>query len=254
MFIDTHLHLSNSEGVMPEEFIDNAKKACVDYLVLSCCDIASIKEGLEFVEKYDNLFLSIGFHPEIVNDIVDGDYDYLREVIANCSKVVAIGEIGLDYHYDKSRMEEQKNMFRKQLDIAKEFDLPVVIHTRDAIQDTYDILKEYSLNGVIHCYSGSCEMADKFIKLGYYLGIGGVVTFNNSKLYQVVERVGLTNILLETDSPYLAPVPYRGSVNESKNIPVIAKKVSEILNIEIDEVANITTSNAIKLFDLDIKK
>lgn len=253
MFIDTHLHLSNNEGIEPNKFIENAKNAGISYLILSCCDKNSIIEGVEFVKKYDNLFLSIGFHPEFASEIVESDYDWLREIISSCPKVVAIGEIGLDYHYGKDKTEEQKTVFRRQLDIANEFNLPVVIHTRDAIQETYDILSEYSLNGVIHCYSGSIEMAEKFIKLGYFLGIGGVVTFSNSKLYQVVKNVGLSNILLETDSPYLSPVPYRGKVNESKNILIIAKRVSEILDVSLEKVADITTENAVKLFDLNLK-
>lgn len=253
MFIDTHLHLSYNEGVHPKEYIENAKYSDVAYLILSCCSKESILEGLELIKEYDNLFLSIGFHPEVVSEITSEDYKWLKDIVSTCCRVVAIGEIGLDYYWEKEQKELQKEMFRKQLDIAKELELPVVIHTRDAIQDTYDILSEYNLKGVIHCYSGSVEMAEKFIKLGYFLGIGGVVTFSNSKLYQVVEKVGLSNIVLETDSPYLSPVPYRGKVNESKNIPIIAEKIGEILDIKIDDVARVTTANAVKLFDLNIK-
>ena len=253
MFIDTHLHLSYHDGINPKEYIENAKNAGVPYLVLSCCDKKSIIEGLQLIREYDNLFLSIGFHPEVVGEIIQEDYNWLKEIALSCPRVVAIGEIGLDYHWEKEKSELQKEMFRAQLDIAKDLKLPVVIHTRDAIQDTYDILSKYCLRGVIHCYSESKEMAERFIKLGYLLGIGGVVTFSNSKVYQVVESVGLSNIVLETDSPYLSPVPYRGKVNESKNIPIIANRISEILNISIDEVARITTTNAIKLFDLNIK-
>ena len=253
MFIDTHLHLSYNGGVNPKEYIENAKDSDVPYLILSCCDKNSIIEGLKLIKEYDNLFLSIGFHPEVVSEITSEDYKWLKDIVSNCPRVVAIGEIGLDYYWEKEKKELQKEMFKKQLDIAKELELPVVIHTRDAIQDTYDILSEYNLKGVIHCYSGSVDMAEKFIKLGYLLGIGGVVTFSNSKLYQVVEKVGLSNIVLETDSPYLSPVPYRGKVNESKNIPIIAEKIGEILDIKIDDVARVTTANAIKLFDLNIK-
>lgn len=253
MFIDTHLHLSYNDGINPKEYIENAKNAGVSYLVLSCCDKESIMEGIKLVKEYDNLFLSIGFHPEVVSKITSEDYKWLRDVAISCKSVVAIGEIGLDYHWESENKELQKEMFRMQLNIAKELDLPVVIHTRDAIQDTYDILSEYCLRGVIHCYSGSKEMAEKFIDLGYFLGIGGVITFSNSKLYHVLEEIGLSNIVLETDSPYLSPVPYRGKVNESKNIQIIANRISEILNVSIDEVARITTTNAIKLFDLNIK-
>jgi len=253
MYIDTHLHLSYNEGVNPKEFIENAKSVGVSYLILSCCDKKSILEGLELIKQYDNLFLSIGFHPEFVAEVELEGYVWLKDIASSCNRVVAIGEIGLDYYWEKEKVVEQKILFRRQLDIAKELCLPVVIHTRDAIQDTYDILSEYSLKGVIHCYSGSIEMAERFVELGYILGIGGVVTFSNSKLYQVVERVGLSNIVLETDSPYLSPVPYRGKVNESKNIPIIAEKIGQILGISVNDVGKTTTFNAIKMFDLNIK-
>ena len=252
MFIDTHLHLSEKEGICPDQFIQNASQSGVDYLILSCCDKESIVEGLSFLEKYDCLFLSVGFHPEYAKDITDQDILWLKEVIEQNDRVVAIGEIGLDYHWDSTQKEVQKKLFRIQLSIAEEKSLPVVIHTRDAIQDTYDILREYSLSGVIHCYSGSVEMAARFIQLGYLLGIGGVVTFSNSKLYEVVKSVGLSHIVLETDSPYLAPVPYRGKINESQYIPVIAEKVAEILNTSLDEVAQTTTQNACSVFDLPL--
>jgi len=252
MFIDTHLHLSEKEGVEPSEFINHAKQAGVSYFILSCCDRESILEGLSLVNQYDFIFLSIGFHPENADDISKQDLKWLEDIIQHCSKVVAIGEIGLDYHWNKENKEAQKWLFREQLELAKKYSLPIVVHTRDAIQETYDILKEYSLKGDIHCYSGSIEMAQQFIGLGYYLGIGGVVTFTNSKLYQVVESVGLDHLLLETDSPYLSPVPYRGSVNESKNVPIIALKVADILGVSLGEVAEATTRNACSLFDLPI--
>lgn len=253
MFIDTHLHLSYKEGVNPDIFIQNATSANVNRLVVSCCDKESILEGLELVKQFDNVFLTVGFHPEFTDSINDDDLEWLKEIAKTCSKVVGIGEIGLDFHYVKDNVEEQKSLFKKQLEIACELDLPVVIHTRDSIQATFDILKNYSLCGSIHCYSGSVEMAREFIKLGYYLGIGGVVTFSNSKLFEVVEEVGLSSILLETDSPYLAPVPYRGKINESKNIPIIAERIANILSVSSEEVARVTTENACSLFDFENK-
>lgn len=253
MFIDTHLHLSEAEGIFPDLFIQNAQAVGVSYFILSCCSKESILEGLSLLKKYDCLFLSVGFHPEYVQDITDEDILWLQEVIHSCNRIVAIGEIGLDYYWDKTFREEQKLLFQKQLDIANLLGLPVVIHSRDAIGDTYDILRQYSLKGVIHCYSGSIEMARKFVDLGYYLGIGGVVTFSNSKLYQVVEDIGLEHLLLETDSPYLAPVPYRGKVNESKYIPIIAEKIAIILHKDVAEVSQVTTMNACRLFDLKIE-
>ena len=157
----------------------------------------------------------------------------------------------MDYHYGKENRDEQIILFKKQLDLASELNLPVVIHSRDATKDTVDILKKYSLNGVIHCFSGSLEIAKEYIKMGFLLGIGGVVTFKNSKLPLVVREIPLESIVLETDSPYLTPTPYRGSVNSSKYIPIIAEKIAEIKEISTSEVASVTTNNALKLFDLD---
>lgn len=253
MFIDTHLHLSEKEGVRPDLFIQNAKEAGVSYLILSCCDKESIIEGIELSKKYDCIFLSVGFHPEFASSITNEDIVWLRSILDTCPKIVAVGEIGLDYHYGRDHLNAQQKLFETQLELAKECQLPVVIHTRDAIQDTFDTLKKYPLKGVIHCYSGSTEMAREFIKLGYFLGIGGVFTFSNSKLYEVVMNVGLEHIILETDSPYLAPSPYRGSVNESKNIPIIADAVSKVLHVSLEKVGEVTTQNACCLFDLKIK-
>jgi len=176
----------------------------------------------------------------------------LENIIQSSKRIVAIGEIGLDYYWHKDNKEKQRDVFHKQLKLAEKYNLPVVIHSRDSIGEVYEILKEYSLCGVIHCFSGSKEMADNFVKLGYMIGIGGVLTFKNSKLYQVVESLPLESILLETDSPYLSPEPFRGKVNESRNIPIIAEKVAEIKGLSLETVEKITTDNAIRMFDLDI--
>lgn len=248
MFIDTHTHLSCNYGTNPSEYIKNAKDVLVNKIIISCCDKESIKEGLELIKKFDNLYMTIGFHPSEVNNINDLDIKNLESIIINNPKIVGIGEIGLDYYWEKDNKEKQQEIFIKQLELANKLNFPVVIHSRDAIQDTYDILKKYNLNGDIHCFSGSIEMAKKFIDLGYFLGIGGVITFKNNKLSDVIKEIGLDNLVLETDSPYLSPD--RGKINESKNIPVIAEKISEILNIKMEDVMKITTNNAIKLFDL----
>lgn len=254
MFIDTHAHLSYSFGVNPPVFISNANNAGVEKIIVSCCDKESILEGLELIEKFNNIYLTVGFHPENAGrqdnagNVCDEDLLWLEDIVSNCSKVVGIGEIGLDYYWVKDNKDEQKDLFIKQLEIAKKFNLPLVIHSRDSIQDTYDILSKYDLKGDIHCFSGSSEMAKKFIELGYVIGIGGVVTFSNSKLYEVVKEIGLDNIVLETDSPYLSP--FRGRNNESCNIPIIAEKISEVLDVSVEEVRDITTRNANRLFDL----
>lgn len=248
MFIDTHLHLVN-EDYNISDVIDRAKDAGVNYLVVSGSDLVDNRLNVGLLDKYDNVFLSVGYHPSCVNDVKQSDLDYLEELII-LKKVVAIGEIGLDYHYGKDDRERQIELFRYQLDLASRYDLPVVIHTRDAFLDTYNILSEYNLSGVIHCFSGSLEVAHKYLSLGYYLGIGGVVTFKNSKLKDVVREIGLDKVVLETDSPYLSP--YRGEVNEPCNVRVIALFLSELLGVSLDDVSLVTTGNACRLFDLDV--
>lgn len=253
MFIDTHMHIGYDFGTSPDLFIKNAIDNDVQILIASFCEKDDLIFSTEFVDKYKNLYASVGYHPEVANKIVEKDYEILEEMIKKNPKIVAIGEIGLDYYWEKDNKEKQREVFRRQLKLAEKLQLPVIIHSRDSINETYEILKEFpKVKGIIHCFSGSLEMARKFIDLGYVLGIGGVVTFKNSKLYQVIEQIPLTSIVLETDSPYLSPEPVRGSTNESKNIPYIAQKIADIYNVPISEVSKITTESVSKLFDLSI--
>ena len=249
MYIDTHCHLSYEDYDDIDKVIKDNLEAGVNKIIISGCTKDSINESLELSSKYDGVYVTIGFHPSEAPITTDEDLSFLEKSLDN-NKVVGIGEIGLDYHYGKEDIELQKDLFIKQLNLAVKYKLPVVIHSRDATLDTINILKEYNLKGDIHCFSGSLETAKEYISMGYYLGIGGVVTFKNSNLPNVIKEIGLSNILLETDSPYLAPDPYRGSKNSSKYIPIIASKLSEILNLEVSDVAKITTSNACDLFDL----
>lgn len=246
MLIDSHCHLDQYENI--DKVIDNAINNNVKYLIASGSEKADNEFNMNLIDKYDNLFFSYGFHPYEAGKISAKDLNKLEEYIKQ-DKVIAIGEIGLDYHYGKDTMEDQKKIFRQQLDIATKYNMPVVIHTRDAFLDTYNILKEYNLKGVIHCFSGSVETAKEFISLGYYLGIGGVVTFQNSNLKDVVKELGISNVILETDSPYLSPI--RGQKNEPANIKIIAEYLSELLNVTLDEVAQKTTENVISLFNID---
>ena len=252
MFIDTHMHIGDDFGVQPDLYVKNASDAQVEVLIASFCEKDDIMLSTKFVEKYKNLYACIGYHPEVSNKIVEKDYEILEEMVKNNPKIVAIGEIGLDYYWNKDNKDKQRKVFCKQLEIAEKLKLPVVIHSRDSINETYEILKKYKVSGVIHCFSGSLEMAKKFISLGFLLGIGGVVTFKNSKLFEVIEKLELTNIVLETDSPYLTPEPNRGKTNESSNIFYIAQKIAEIKSISLENVAKITTENAIRTFDLPI--
>lgn len=252
MFIDTHCHIDSS--VSGDVYIKNAYSANVKGLIFSFCNQDCYQAGIEFLDKYPDVFVSLGFHPEDADNITDKDLHCLDEVLVFSSRIVAIGEIGLDYYWRKDNKEKQRDLFQKQLDLAVKHQMPVVIHCRDAIQELYDILSQYKgkVKGVIHCFSGSYEMARAFIELGFVLGIGGVFTFKNSKLYQVVEKIPLSSIVLETDSPYLTPEPHRGEMNESKYIPLIAEKIAQIKGISLSEVEKITTDNAKRVFDLPI--
>lgn len=252
MFIDTHCHIDSS--VSGDVYIKNAYSANVKGLIFSFCNQDCYQAGIEFLDKYPDVFVSLGFHPEAADVITDKDLQCLDEVLVSSSRIVAVGEIGLDYYWRKDNKEKQRDLFQKQLDLAVKHQMPVVIHCRDAIQELYDILSQYKgkVKGVIHCFSGSYEMARAFIELGFVLGIGGVLTFKNSKLYQVVEKLPLSSIVLETDSPYLTPEPHRGEMNESKYIPLVAEKIAQIKGISLSEVEKITTDNAKRVFDLPI--
>ena len=247
MLIDSHCHLDEENDI--ESVIKRAKEAGVNYLIVSGSNFEDNAFNMKIIAKYNNLFASVGFHPSMASMVNDTDFDYLESLIRN-EKVVAIGEIGLDYHYGKDDENKQKILFKKQLDLAKKYNLPVVIHTRDAFLDTYNILKEYDLRGVIHCFSGSLEVAKQYLDLGYYLGIGGVVTFKNSKLKDVISEIGIDRVVFETDSPYLSPI--RGEHNEPANVKLVCEFVSKLLNISFDDAANITFNNAKSLFNLNI--
>ena len=250
MFIDTHCHLSYDDYDDISLVVRQNVEAGIDKMIISGCTRSSIEESIKITEEYKNIYLTIGYHPSEARFTNTDDLKYLEEQIKSNKKIVGIGEIGLDYHYGKEDIVEQKELFEKQLKLAEKYNLPVVIHTRDATFDTIEILKKYPrVRGDIHCFSGSVETARIYISLGYMLGIGGVLTFKNSNLYKVVENVGLDHIILETDSPYLTPVPHRGEKNSSKYIPLIAKRIAEILDVSIEEVSKKTLANTYKLFD-----
>lgn len=250
MFIDTHCHLSKDDYDDIDLVIKENKEAGISKMIISGCSKESIVESIEIAERYDNVYVTLGFHPSEVDSVDDNLLLQLVRYL-EYEKVVGLGEIGLDYYYGKDNKLEQISLFEKQLKIAEERHIPVVIHSRDATEDTIKCLEKYNVTGVIHCFSGSVETADIYIKMGFKLGIGGVVTFTNSKLYEVVEAVGLQNIVLETDSPYLTPMPFRGKKNSSKYIPLIAEKIANVCDVSIEEVEKITTLNASNLFDLD---
>ena len=249
MFIDTHCHLSYEDYDDIDFIIKENRLAGVSKIIVSGCSERWIEESLLLAEKYEDVYVTLGYHPSEVDNVNDELLEILKEKLLH-EKVVGLGEIGLDYYYGKDNKEKQLYLFEKQLKIAEDMGLVVVIHSRDATEDTIKLLKKYNVKGVIHCFSGSVETARIYVKMGYKLGIGGVVTFKNSKLYEVVEDVGLQNIVLETDSPYLTPVPFRGQKNSSKYIPLIAECIAKILNVSLDEVSSVTTKTACDVFDL----
>ena len=250
MYIDTHCHLSREDYDDIDKVIEENKNANIDKIVVSGCSRESIEEVMDLKDRYDMVYVTIGYHPEYADTVTESDLDYLKSLLGE-KKVVGIGEIGLDYHYTKENKDKQIWLFEEQLKIADAFNLPVVIHSRDATMDTINTLKKYKVKGIIHCFSGSLETANIYIKMGFLLGIGGVVTFKNSKLKDVVKEVPLESIVLETDSPYLAPVPFRGKINSSKYLEFIANFIADIKNISVDELAEITSRNASSLFDFN---
>lgn len=244
--IDTHCHLEDFENV--DEVI---KKMDNHIIIVSGTNDETNLNVIKLCNKYENVYGTIGIHPEDIDKVSENSFKILEDNITN-KKIVGIGEIGLDYYWNKENKEEQKELLIKQLDLAQKYNKCVLIHSRDAINDTYEILKNYKIKMDIHCFSGSLEMANKFIELGAVLGIGGVVTFKNSKkLQEVVTNVDLKHLVLETDSPYLAPEPLRGTKNEPYNVYYVAKKIAELKGITIDEVLSQTTINACHQFDIN---
>ena len=249
MLIDTHCHLYPSEYKYSEKIIKECEEKNIE-LILNGIDKQSNLEILELSKKYSNVYAAIGYDHSVVNEITDEDISLLENQIKN-NKVIAIGEIGIDYHWINDNKEKQQKLFRKMLNLAEKYDLPVIIHARDAVEDVYEILKEYNLKGSIHCYQGSIEYAKKFIELGYYIGIDGPITYNkNNELKELIRNIDVNYILVETDSPYLSPEPKRGEENTSLNLIYIIKKISEVLDITEKEMINILEKNTRNLFKI----
>ncbi|MBQ5426649.1 MAG: TatD family hydrolase [Pseudobutyrivibrio sp.] len=211
------------------------------------------KESIALAEKYDDVYAAIGIHPEEIDEINDDVMEYLRQN-ASHEKVVAIGEIGLDYYWvkEEEQRKKQRIWFNKQMDLAKELEMPVIIHSRDAAEDTLNTIRLYNnshVKGIVHCYSYSKEIAMEYVKMGWYIGVGGVVTFKNAKkLVETVEAIPLESIVLETDCPYMAPVPHRGERNSSIFLSHVAEKIAEIKNISVEEVEKVTYQNALNIY------
>jgi len=248
--IDTHCHLFSEYYNNIDEVIEKIKKSDVKAIIVNGCDMKSNLEVLELTKKYDIVYGAIGFHPTELETIKEEDFIWLKNHI-NDEKIVAIGEIGLDYHYDDTDKNLQQYYFKKQLEIAKRYNKSVIVHSRDAIQDTYNILKSSETKGSLHCYSGSVEMAREFIKIGFCLGIGGIVTFKNAKnIIDVINNIDDEYLLLETDSPYLTPEPYRKYKNDSSYLKIILEKLCALKLSNYENLKKVTTNNAMRLFDI----
>lgn len=254
MIFETHAHYDDSRFDEDRELVlERVHQSGVDPIINVGASIDSTKTTLELAKAHDYIYAAVGVHPSDIECLNEESFAWLREQ-TTYEKTVAVGEIGLDYYWDKEPevQEQQRYWFRRQLDLARETRLPVIIHSRDAAADTMQVMKEAhaeEIPGVIHCYSYSKEIAQEFIKMGYYIGVGGVVTFKNAKkLVETVEAIPMERILLETDCPYMAPEPYRGKRNDSSNIPYVIAKIAELKGIVPEEVEKITRENAFRLF------
>lgn len=252
MYFDTHAHYDSSKFSNDrDEVIRSAYQSGVSLIVDPGDTLERSRNTVALANQYDFIYAAVGVHPEEYETWTDDTVAHLRELAGN-SKVVAIGEIGLDYYWDKEHKELQKQMFRAQIELALELDLPIIVHDREAHGDCFSIVCDYpQLRGVFHCYSGSADMAKELIKRGWYLGFDGPITYkNNQKAMEVLAVTPLDRIVLETDSPYLSPVPNRGKRNDSRNLPYIAAVVAREKGISVEEVAAITFENGKKLYGI----
>ncbi len=249
---DTHSHYADSAFDSDRyEVLDSLKEKGVGYVMLASTCTEDIHQNSLLAEKYDYIYTSAGFHPENISDIPENYIDILRKAVSADKKVKAVGEIGLDYHYDGFDREKQIEVFERQLETANELDLPVIVHSRDACEDTLNILKKYRPKGVVHCFSGSAETASEIIKLGMYIGFTGVLTFKNArKAVRAVETVPPDRLLLETDCPYMAPVPFRGKRCDSSMIVFTAERAAGIKGVSVQEILDITCENGIRLYGI----
>ncbi|HAQ08417.1 MAG TPA: hydrolase TatD [Bacillus bacterium] len=254
MLFDTHVHL-NAEQFNEDlqEVIDRAIGEGVSNMVVVGFDEITIKKAIELAETYEFIYASVGWHPVDAIDMTQEHLEWLRD-LASHPKVVALGEMGLDYYWEKSPKDIQKEVFRKQIRLAKEVQLPIIIHNRDATADIVEILKEEDageVGGIMHCYSGSVETALECIEMNFYISLGGPVTFKNArKPKEVAESIPLERLLVETDCPYLTPHPYRGKRNEPAYVKLVAEEIAGLKGLSLEEVAEATAENAKKLFGI----
>lgn len=253
MIIDTHAHYDDEQfDADREELLKSMESGGISLIVNVGSTIESWDKIIGLTERYPFVYGTIGVHPDEVGSLDEEKFSRMSDLL-DLNKIIAVGEIGLDYYWDKEKHDIQKDWFIRQLDLAREKDMPVIIHSREAAADTFEIMKQYAagMKAVIHCYSYSPEMAREYVKMGYYIGVGGVVTFKNAKkLKQVVKEIPLESVVLETDCPYLAPVPYRGKRNCSLYLPYVAEQIAELKGKTVEEVIQQTEKNSRELYDL----
>ena len=254
MYFDTHVHLNSEQYENVDAVVQNAVNHGVRKMIVVGYDLETSVKAVEIASVYDFVYAAVGIHPSEVKNAKMSDFEAVERLLNN-KKVVAVGEIGLDYHWDKDNKEKQKEFFIKQMRLAHKYNLPIIIHSRDAAQDTYLVLEEnkkYYEKGIMHCYSYSLEMAKKFIALNFYVAFGGALTFLNSKENKdVVRGIDVDKILTETDAPYLTPHPFRGKINEPKYIELVVEEIAKLKNIEKEKVASITYNNACDFFGIE---
>ena len=252
MYFDTHAHYDDKAFDEDRDSLLAAlPESGVTLVIAPGCDIKSSRAAIELAARYEHVYAAVGIHPEELGDFTEENLGEIAR-LAGDGKCVAIGEIGLDYYWDDTHKAEQKKLFRRQIELALELSKPVIVHDREAHGDSLAIVKEYpALRGVFHCYSGSVEMARELLALGWYLGFDGPVTYKNArKTVEVAEMVPLDRILIETDSPYMSPVPMRGKRNDSRNVCYIAEKLAQIKGMTTEEMARLTMENGKRLFGI----
>ena len=251
---DTHAHYDDeSFDSDRDEILQNLKLNNIYGVLNASVDLKSSEVSVELAKKYDHVYCAVGIHPQNINNLDKNYINNLENLILNNNKIIAIGEIGLDYYFDNNNKNSQKNIFEEQINLSLKHDLPILVHDREAHFDTLEILKKYRPKGAVHCFSGSLEMAKEIINLNMYLGIGGVLTFKNSKtICEVVKNIPLEYLVFETDAPYLAPVPFRGKRCISAYIKYVAERLSEILNTNINIIYDKIYENSLKLFNINV--
>ena len=254
MIFDTHAHYDDDAFDEDRDaLLSGMKEAGVEYIVNVGASMASSERSIKLAEKYPFVYAAVGVHPDEVGELDEEKFAKMREWTSH-EKVKAVGEIGLDYYWDKEKHDLQKHWFMRQMELASEVKLPMIVHSREAAKDTLDMViaaKPLNLSGIIHCYSYSVEQAREYLNMGYYIGIGGVVTFKNAKkLKEVAEYTPLSQIVLETDCPYLAPTPFRGKRNDSSKIAYVAEELAAIKQVPVEEVIHITNENGRRLYNI----